>query len=59
MRAVALVANLALAPVVSVIRGSGKAEAKVMAVQILKEMTADTACQPMLVEKGAVRWALG
>ena len=48
---------MALAPIVSVIRGSGKAEGKIIAVQVLKEMTADTACQPLLVEKGAVRTA--
>ncbi len=54
-RAVALVVHQALPPLVAVVRGSGKPEAKLMAVHILKDMTADVACQLPLVEKGAVR----
>ena len=49
-----IVQNLGLAPLVSVVRGSGKPEGKIIAVQALKELTADTVCQPLLVEKGAV-----
>jgi hypothetical protein len=51
----ALVDNVVTGPLIAIVRASGKPEGKLLAVKILRELTADAACQPRLVEKGAVR----
>ena len=53
--AVALVDGSVMAPLIAIIRASGKPDSKLAAVKVLKDLTADPACQPPLVDKGAVR----
>jgi hypothetical protein len=53
--AVALAQSAALGALVAKVRASGKPDGKLLAVRVIKELTADMACQPLLVEQGTVR----